>query len=90
MDCTLFPDVKDFFDVFGEKVANDGSADISLLDEGITHGLNNRVTLLHTSLEVGEEVCQGLAPVCGRSTGILVLIAEIFSVSQARQVAIVD
>ena len=91
VDCSLLPNVEDFFDILRENVAYNRRTDVSLLDKSVAHELDRRVPILCATVEVCVQIGQRLPPVCrhGRWT-LMLLLAEHVCISQALKLTIID
>lgn len=91
VDCSLLPNVEDFFDILRENVAYNRSTDVSLLHKSVAHELDRRVPILCATFEVCVQIGQRLPPVCrhGRWT-LMLLLAEHVCISQALKLTIID
>ena len=91
VDCSLLPNVEDFFDILRENVAYNRRTDVSLLDKSVAHELDRRVPVLCATVEVCVQIGQRLPPVCrhGRWT-LMLLLAEHVCISQALKLTIID
>lgn len=89
MNSSTLPNIEYHLDILGEDKANDCSADVFLLEQGLTHFLDDFVALIETTFVVGDKVGQRLLPSRGSASSIL-NFPQVLLVRKSRQIALVD